>query len=71
MKEKIKEAMEGPPNFEKLWKLMEESHAGTMELKLFKQKGDEKPFRAIILVNGKREVEEILALLAARQEEEN
>lgn len=70
MKEKIQEAMAGPPNFDKLWKLMEESNAGTMELKLFKKEGDKDPFRAIILVNGKTEVKEILELLKARQEEE-
>lgn len=70
MKEKINEAMAGPPNFDKMWKLMEESNAGTMQLKLFKKEGDKDPFRAIILVNGKREVKEILELLEARDAEE-
>lgn len=70
MKEKIKEDKGGSIDLVKLWKLMEESNAGTMQLKLFKKEGDKDPFRAIILVNGKREVKEILELLEARDAEE-
>lgn len=70
MEDKMRKVMAGPPgDFQKLWKLMEESNAGTMEMKLFKEEGDKKPFRAIILVNGVRETQEILELIEVWKKE--
>lgn len=68
-KTQAKDALNAPADFDKLWKLMDDSNAGTMQLKLYKKVGDKKPFRAIILVNGIREVKEILEFLDARDKE--
>jgi len=63
---KVNDAMSGPPNFDKLWKLMAESESPTLEIKLYRKTGDKKPYRAIILVEGERDVEEVIALLDKR-----
>ena len=69
-KDKANKVMLGPASeFHKLWKLMEESEAGTMQLKLYREEGDEKPFRAIVLINGEEEVEEILKYLDNREQD--
>ncbi len=67
-KNRMTAAMKGPPEFERLWKLMDESGSPTMEIKLFRKEGDKKAYRAIILVEGERDVEEIIDLLEKRSE---
>lgn len=70
-KKKMSEAMNAPPSdFVKFWKLMDESAAETMQIKLYKNEGDEKPFRAIILVQGKTAVKEVLKLIDDREKNE-
>ena len=69
VKTKAQATMDGPTDLTRLWKLMEDSNAGTMQLKLFQQKGDEQPFRAIVLISGRREVKEVLELLDSRDKE--
>lgn len=70
-KKKMAEAMKAPPSdFSKLWKLMEESAAETMQIKLYKNEGDEKPFRAIILVQGKTAVKQILEMVDSFDKDE-
>jgi hypothetical protein len=46
-------------NIQQMWKLLNESNAETMQLKLFKNEGDPKPYRAIIFVEGIEAVEKV------------
>lgn len=65
-KTKALDAMKGPVSFVKLWNMMEESDSSTIQIKLFRNEGDKKPYRAIILVNGEKDVEEILKYVDGR-----
>lgn len=67
-KQKAEGAMGSSPatGIEKLWKLLEESGDGVMQLKLYKEEGDAEPYRAIVLIHGKRDVREILKFLDSR-----
>lgn len=65
-KKRIKEVMAGPADIENLWKLLSESNAETMQIKLFRNEGDEKPFRLMALVEGEKAVAEVMKFLDER-----
>lgn len=46
-------------DIKRMWALLKESNAETMQLKLYRNEGDAKPFRAIIFVEGEEAVEKI------------
>lgn len=48
-----------------MWKLLNDSNAETMTLKLFKNEGDPKAYRAIIFVEGEQAVEDVGQFLTA------
>lgn len=43
----------------RMWELLRESNAETMQLKLYKNEGDAKPFRCIVFVEGEQAVEDV------------
>lgn len=43
----------------RIWELLKESNAETMQMKLYREEGDAKPFRAIIFVEGEEAIEKI------------
>lgn len=63
---KVREVMAGPADIENLWKLLGESNAETMQIKLFREEGDKKPFRLIALVEGEEAVAEVMRFLDER-----
>lgn len=66
---KAEHAMAGPASFERLWTMMEESESETLQLKIFKNDGDQKPFRAVILVSGEEAVGEVLKYIDSRNKD--
>lgn len=64
--EEMKKTLAGPADLEKLWKLLEKSGSETMEIKLFRNEGDKKPYRLMILVQGEEPAAELLKYLAER-----
>lgn len=65
-KKRIQEVMAGPGDIANLWKLLGESNAETMQIKLYREEGDEKPFRLIVLVEGQEAVAEVMKFLDER-----
>ncbi len=56
-------------DLKRLWTMLEESNAATMSTKLYKEKGDKRPYRLMLLVEGEEEVEEINDALEAIQKD--
>lgn len=50
-------------DIEYCWKLLNDSNAETMNVKLFRTEGDEKAFRSIIFVEGEEAVEKVSKFL--------
>lgn len=50
-------------DIKRFWELMNESEAETMTLKLFRNEGDPKPFRALVFVEGEEAVAKVEAFL--------
>jgi hypothetical protein len=68
---KAKEALNAPAgDLSRIWKMMEESAAETCQIKLYKEEGDQKPFRAIIFVQGKTAVKQILEMVDSFEKDE-
>lgn len=64
---KARAALSGPPNFDRIWAMLEESGETNCQVKLFKNEGDTEPFRAIVFVNGEEESKAVLEFLDARR----
>lgn len=63
----VNAALSGPPNFDLIWALMEDGGEPVLQVKLFQEKLDTRPNRAIVFVNGPKDVEEILTFLDQRK----
>ena len=50
-------------DIKRFWELLNESNAETMTLRLFRNEGDPKPFRAMVFVEGEEAVAKVEAFL--------
>jgi len=53
-------------DIKRMWELLNESNAESMQLKMFRNEGDEKPFRAIIFIEGEEAVAAVDKFLTER-----
>lgn len=51
---------------EQMWDFLNRSNAEVMQLKMFKNKGDAKPFRMIVFIEGEEAVEDVNKFLDGR-----
>lgn len=67
-KAKALKILNGPPSeISKIWDLLEGSDSDNVQIKLFREDGDKRPFRAIIFVDGEEAVREVLAFVDKRE----
>ena len=63
----IMETWEPVSEIKQMWDLLTKSNAEIMQFKMFTNKGDKKPFRMIVFIEGEAAVEEVNKFLDSRE----